>query len=172
MIVMLGLDTLFIVLLSSVGLPRPIAVVLTFVLLVEPSSLYYGTRCLMVARSLLFDDLTGGPDAETVTFAVNGREWSVDLDKANRERFDRALEPFIAVARPVGRHPKPAKAGQHQASVDGAAVREWAAAQGVQVAAKGKIPTDVIEAYEAQLGSPGHAAEAPSRPLVTEQESQ
>lgn len=59
----------------------------------------------MVAREVKFDDLDDTPGAERIEITIDERSWVLDLAKANRQRFDRALEPFLSAAHPVGRRP-------------------------------------------------------------------
>ena len=52
----------------------------------------------------LTDDLDGGDADETVTFALDGRSYEIDVSSANAARLRDALKPFVAKARPsVGR---------------------------------------------------------------------
>jgi hypothetical protein len=48
----------------------------------------------------LTDDLDGGDADETVTFALDGRSYEIDVSSANAARLRDALKPFVAKARP------------------------------------------------------------------------
>src|SRR5262249_54459848 len=48
------------------------------------------------------DDIDGAEGAETVTFALDGQTWEIDLGKENREKLTRDLAPFVAAARRAG----------------------------------------------------------------------
>ncbi len=48
----------------------------------------------------LTDDLDGSDAEETVTFAVDGRSYEIDLSSANAAALREALRPFVAKARP------------------------------------------------------------------------
>ena len=48
----------------------------------------------------LTDDLDGGDADETVTFALDGRSYEIDLGSANAVRLRDALKPFVEKARP------------------------------------------------------------------------
>jgi type I restriction enzyme M protein len=52
-------------------------------------------------RVTLTDDIDGIEGAKTVTFALDGETWEIDLRKENRDRLTRELAPFIAAARRV-----------------------------------------------------------------------
>jgi hypothetical protein len=100
----------------------------------------------------LEDDLDGGPAVETVRFAVGGTEYEIDLNKKNAAAFRRQLAPFIEHARRAGRGPR-RRAGRWAAGRErGAAIRAWAAEQGIAVSARGRIPADVVERYDAATG--------------------
>jgi hypothetical protein len=100
----------------------------------------------------LEDDLDGGPAVETVRFAVGGVEYEIDLNKKNAAAFRKKLAPFIEHARRAGRGPR--RRGGRLAAGRGrsAAIRVWASEQGIAVNARGRIPADVVERYEAATG--------------------
>jgi hypothetical protein len=100
----------------------------------------------------LEDDLDGGPAVETVRFAVGGAEYEIDLNKKNAAAFRKQIAPFIEHARRAGRGPR-RRGGRSAVSRErGAAIRAWAAEQGVPVSARGRIPADVVAQYEAVAG--------------------
>jgi hypothetical protein len=100
----------------------------------------------------LEDDLEGGPAVETMRFAVGGAEYEIDLNKKNAAVFRRQLAPFIEHAWRAGRGPR-RRAGRSAAGRErGAAIRAWATKQGIAVSARGRIPADVVEQYEAATG--------------------
>jgi hypothetical protein len=95
----------------------------------------------------LQDDIDGSDAAETVRFALDGVEWEIDLSERNANRLRNSLSDFMAHGRKVGgrRGRKPASSGQ----TDSKAIREWAAAKGIEVNARGRIPAEVVERYRA-----------------------
>ncbi len=95
----------------------------------------------------LQDDIDGSDAAETVRFALDGVEWEIDLSERNANRLRNSLSDFMAHGRKVGgrRGRKPASSGQ----TDSKAIREWAAANGIEVNARGRIPAEVVERYRA-----------------------
>jgi hypothetical protein len=102
------------------------------------------------------DDLDGTPLSDgaggTVTFALDGTSYEVDLSHANAERLRSALAEFVAVSRKVGSRAgsRRSSAGRSSSSVNAASVREWARGQGIQVSERGRVSADVIEAYNAR----------------------
>lgn len=49
----------------------------------------------------LTDDLDGGDADESVTFALDGRSYEIDLSSANANRLRDAFKPFVEKARPT-----------------------------------------------------------------------
>ena len=97
----------------------------------------------------LEDDLDGGQAEETVRFDVDGSEYEIDLSKKNATAFRRKLAPFIDHARKAGRgqRRRPGRtASSRERSGD---VRAWAKDQGIAVNARGRIPANVVEQYQA-----------------------
>lgn len=92
------------------------------------------------------DDLDGRVAAGTVAFSFNGASYEIDLSKSNRRAFEKAIKPYVDAARKVrGTRGRKASSRKH----DLPAVREWAAANGFDVAPRGRVASDVLEAYEA-----------------------
>ncbi|MBC6794743.1 histone-like nucleoid-structuring protein Lsr2 [Corynebacterium macclintockiae] len=105
-----------------------------------------------------FDDLDDTPLAEdqvnVVDFSLNGVDYTLDLSAKNREAFDKALEPFIKVAR---RKTRAGVAGRRVASRSAnpernRMIREWARENNIEVSERGRISADVIEKFEKAQG--------------------
>ncbi len=106
------------------------------------------------------DDLDGSDAVGTFDFALEGRNYQIDLSDDNAAKLRAALTPFIDAARKAdgrssgrGRaraqrptsEEKPARSSREET----AAIREWARANGHQVNDRGRIPKVVIDAYQA-----------------------
>ena len=105
----------------------------------------------------LIDDIDGGKAAETVSFGLDGSIYEIDLSKKNATALRKALGEFTASARKVraGKAAAAAKVTRSAAAparVDAKAVREWAQEQGIAVSARGRVPSDVVEKYQAAIG--------------------
>jgi len=103
----------------------------------------------------LIDDIDGGDASETVSFALDGATYAIDLSAANAARLRDALAPYVANARRGSRGPgrptgsrrgRGARSDREQTQ----AIREWARKNGHKVGEKGRIPATVLEAYHAQ----------------------
>jgi hypothetical protein len=101
----------------------------------------------------LIDDITGDEAAETVTFAIDGARYEIDLSAENAAQLRDTLAVYIASARrsarqsarPLGAPRRGTRADREQT----AAIRRWARNNGHQIGEKGRIPTHIIEAYHA-----------------------
>jgi hypothetical protein len=94
----------------------------------------------------LQDDIDGSDATETVHFALDGVEWEIDLSERNANRLRNSLSDFIAHGRKVGGKRRKATSSSN---TDTKAIRKWAEATGVEVSARGRIPTEVVERYRA-----------------------
>jgi hypothetical protein len=107
------------------------------------------------------DDLDGsvGEDVSTVSFALDGVSYEIDLRDANANKLRDSLEDYVASARRVGGRVKravattataaPAKASDARSKEQTKAIREWARKNGHDLADRGRIPANVIAAFEA-----------------------
>lgn len=97
---------------------------------------------------ILEDDLTGGSADETVTFALDGTTYEIDLNTENAAKLRDALAPFVGHGRKTGRA---AKSGKKASSAGGnaAEIRAWAKSNGHEVPERGRIPATVREAFDA-----------------------
>lgn len=105
----------------------------------------------------LVDDLDGSTAEETVEFGLDGASYQIDLSSGNAGRLRDALAGYVNRARrsggrkrlagraPAGR-PRTASADREQNQ----AIREWARKQGLKVSDRGRIPTEVLDAYHKQ----------------------
>src|SRR5437763_10270180 len=103
----------------------------------------------------LVDDLDGSTAEQTVEFALDGVQYQIDLSEDNAGALRDALAPFVSAARRAGGRKRSAApraaAGRPSPTSDrerNQAIREWARAQGMNVSERGRIPADVVEAYD------------------------
>ena len=100
----------------------------------------------------LIDDLDGGEADETVTFALDGVEYAIDLSKGNAERLRESLADFVAKARRAGgRKPRQGTGKSTVKATDKAEaqrIRDWARAQGHQISDRGRIPQNLVVQFQ------------------------
>jgi len=108
-----------------------------------------GRRTIVATKvvTTLQDDLDGSAATETVSFALDGVEWEIDLSERNANRLRNSLSVFIEHGRKVGatRARKPVSSNH----VDTKAVRKWAEANGIQVSTRGRVPAVILQRYKA-----------------------
>lgn len=112
----------------------------------------------MAIRQVLVDDLDGGDAVETKTFAYDGVAYEIDLSADNIKKLDRALKPFIDAGRKSGRAPTRRTKIGPQSKHDLNAVRAWARGKGKTVSDRGRIPKDIIEAFNTEHEGSGSPA--------------
>jgi hypothetical protein len=97
------------------------------------------------------DDIDNKPitdtDAPSVSFALDGTHYEIDLHEQNQVKLRKALGPFITNARKVGT--KTGRAGKRTTSSNAREVRDWARSNGFpDIPARGRIPRDAQEAWD------------------------
>ncbi|NYI05731.1 histone-like nucleoid-structuring protein Lsr2 [Allostreptomyces psammosilenae] len=99
---------------------------------------------------LLVDDLEGGEADETVTFALDGVSYEIDLSTANADKLRGLLDPYLKGGRRVGGRAVRGRGGAKQSvsSGDTAKIRQWAKENNLEVNDRGRVPAHVREAYE------------------------
>ena len=105
----------------------------------------------------LIDDLDGtviGDGGGTFRFGVDGESYELDLSSANAARLREALQPYLEVARKAVPEPSRPAAPRRAPRQDARAVREWARANGIELDARGRIPSEVRLAYESRTTRP------------------
>ncbi|MBW0092364.1 Lsr2 family protein [Pseudonocardia sp. KRD-184] len=98
----------------------------------------------------LVDDLDGRAADETVEFAIDGKAYEIDLSADNAARLRDALAEFVASARKTAGRTRRASAAPRRPVVDreqNQAIREWARSRGMKLSDRGRIPSEVLEAY-------------------------
>lgn len=104
---------------------------------------------------VLVSDLSGGEADETVTFALDGTTYEMDLSNKEADKFRGVFQDYIAVARKVsgGRGRKASSSrstsGSGRSSDELASIREWAKSNGHEVSERGRIKQEVLDAYDA-----------------------
>lgn len=104
-------------------------------------------------KVLLIDDLDGGEAEETITFALDGAAYEIDLSGTHAEELRSALDMYIKKARRTGRlagrRPGPAEQGtpQRGRAARNAAIRAWAKQQGIEMSERGRVPDDILNKW-------------------------
>jgi hypothetical protein len=100
----------------------------------------------------LIDDLNGEKAEETVSFALDGVAYEIDLSAANAAAFREELGSWVEKARRVGGRRSRGTASARSGSNDSARIREWAREAGYEVPDRGRISGTIRKAYEEAHG--------------------
>lgn len=109
---------------------------------------------------------------------VTKREWLAKqglAEAGKRGRFSTEANAALTKALEDGMRfsdDKPATSATAPLSYDAKKVRKWAAAQGINVGERGRIPAEVIARYNAENGSEAATAEVASPEVVVESVAQ
>lgn len=110
----------------------------------------------------LVDDIDGSDADETIPFALDGVRYEIDLSEDNAGELRDALAQYVEHARRTGGRKtsrtalgpatvaavsKPRTAADREQNQ---AIRAWAKKNGFDVADRGRIPSDVVDAYHRQ----------------------
>ena len=108
---------------------------------------------------MLVDDLDGGDAEETVTFALDGVQYEIDLSKKNAGKLRDALSRYVAAGTKLGRggvSPTRREGRRGAAPVanrdQNKAIREWAQAKGIAVSDRGRIKQEIVDQFNAEAG--------------------
>lgn len=102
-------------------------------------------------KVLLVDDIDGNKADETVSFALDGSNYEIDLSSKNANKLRDAFAAYVGSARKAngrrtrGAGRRVASGGRERA----AEIRAWAKAQGIKVNERGRIPADIVSQFEA-----------------------
>jgi hypothetical protein len=98
---------------------------------------------------VLVDDIDGSDAEETITFGLDGSSYEIDLSTANASALREALAPYVGHARKQGGR---RAAGGRRGAANGPSareIREWARENGWELSDRGRVSTEVRQAYEA-----------------------
>ncbi|MEO6885004.1 MAG: Lsr2 family protein [Jatrophihabitantaceae bacterium] len=114
----------------------------------------------------LRDDIDGGLAVRTIQFVWNASTYEIDLNSKNAKAFEQALAPYVASARRLttARRASVKRPAAAAAKHDLAAIRAWAAKNGHEIAARGRISSAVIDAFHAAESAVANAVTTEAKP--------
>ena len=103
---------------------------------------------------VLVDDIDGSDATETVSFALDGVDYEIDLSDEHAEEIREAVSLYIGHARRTGGRRRSNRrassgAGADSAGASAADIRAWARENGWDVPERGRVSAEVREAYAA-----------------------
>jgi hypothetical protein len=117
-------------------------------------------RIIVAQRTVvqLTDDLDGKaiPEGkgETVRFGVDGQDYEIDLGEKNAQALRDVVAKYVDAGRRVGGGSRGGRPRSERATAarsrdyDPKAVRAWAEAQGLEVSARGRVPSDLVTKFQ------------------------
>ena len=96
---------------------------------------------------VLVDDIDGSAAEETVSFALDGKEYEIDLSAKNAAKLRDAIAPYVGHARKAAGRRRARSAGAGGPSP--ADIRVWARENGFDVPDRGRVSSEVRDAYMA-----------------------
>ncbi|MCQ4121353.1 histone-like nucleoid-structuring protein Lsr2 [Rhodococcus tibetensis] len=103
----------------------------------------------------LVDDIDGtafGEDGESISYAVDGVEYVIDLKDEHAKELRETFEYYIAHSTRVGgrKHRADLQANPvvaRRQSGETKKIRAWAIEQGYEISSRGRIPTEIEQAF-------------------------
>jgi sugar phosphate isomerase/epimerase len=128
----------------------------------------------------MVDDLDGSEASQTVPFSLDGVTYEIDLSEDNASALRDELARYVAAARRIGGRKVRLATGQTLAGPSGSGtdrernrqIREWAQANGYEVAERGRLSSEIIAGFEADQAAQAEPAEAkPARRRASRKKS-
>ncbi len=130
----------------------------------------------------MVDDLDGSEASQTVPFSLDGVTYEIDLSEENASTLRDELARYVAAARRIGGRKVRLATGQSLGGASGSGsgtdrernrqIREWAQANGYEVAERGRLSSEIIAGFEADQAAAAEPVEAkPARKRATRKKS-
>ena len=101
---------------------------------------------------VLVDDIDGSDASETVSFALDGVDYEIDLSDKHAGELRDAVSVYVGHGRRTGGRRKSGRRSSTPGADDGASaadIRAWARENGWDVPERGRVSAEVREAYAA-----------------------
>lgn len=103
----------------------------------------------------IVDDVDGSVAESTVEFGLDGVNYTIDLSAENAAKLRESVATYLDKAQRIDGRKRSGGKTTKNASVPNTAdrqrnqaVREWAREHGMQVSDRGRIASEIVEAYE------------------------
>jgi hypothetical protein len=101
-------------------------------------------------KIILIDDIDGNEADETVRFGLDGVQYEIDLSEEHASELRSALAEYVGAARRSNsskqQRPSAPSPSRNQ---EAAQIREWAKENGYNVSSRGRVNSEIVEAYRA-----------------------
>lgn len=110
-----------------------------------------GSRWTMVGdmaiRNIVESDISGEPDAATITFGLGDTWYEVDLTEEERKKLEQAFAEYVKVGRKATKRATSNRVVPDTTPEERDEIRLWARDNGFELADFGKIPNKIYYAY-------------------------
>ncbi|MDX3020056.1 histone-like nucleoid-structuring protein Lsr2 [Streptomyces acidiscabies] len=106
----------------------------------------------MATREIVESDLSGKPDATTVTFNLGGIWYELDLTAEEQQDLEAKLEPYVQVSRKPEPRTPPKRFVPETSPEERDKIREWAKKEGLELSERGRIPQKIQDAFDKAHG--------------------
>jgi len=104
-------------------------------------------------KVLLVDDIDGEDAVETVSFALDGVSYEIDLSDGNARKLRDQMASWTGHARRSGGRKSSRRRPEGRSSrEDLSAVRDWGRKNGFTVSDRGRVPAELQAAYDKAKG--------------------
>lgn len=102
------------------------------------------TEHLTIVKS----DISGTEDAATITFGLGGTWYEIDLTKDEQAELEKSLKTYLKAGRKATpKQPEKRKVVPETTAEQREQIRAWAQGAGFEVPARGRIPKEIIAAW-------------------------
>ena len=98
---------------------------------------------------VLVDDLDGSEASETVSFALDGTSYEIDLNDKNAKALRAALASYVGHARKAGGTRRGRRSGSSNLGPSSKEIRDWARSNGYEVSDRGRVSAEIRQAFDA-----------------------
>lgn len=129
----------------------------------------------MAKKEVIESDISGKPDAATVTFGLEDEWYEIDLTDDEKKKLQSALRSYLTKGRKAApKQPEKKPLVPETTAEERANIRAWGRENGFQFAEAGRIPKGLQAAYDKahniDRGSLGGGTAATERPGLTVEE--
>jgi hypothetical protein len=111
----------------------------------------YDARMAKKTITTLIDDLDGTEADQSISFAFEGVNYSIDLSDKNADKFRSAIKPYLDSATRSGRGSGTRASSSTKTSKEELdAARTWLRKEGHEVSDRGRIKGELMELYRSQ----------------------
>lgn len=106
-------------------------------------------------KILLTDDLEGTEATETVAFALDGKDYEIDLTEEHASQMREALAPYRSAGRKVSRGSQRGRGTTTTSTKNSESpkIRAWAQDKGYKVGPRGRIHQEIVDEYRKATGT-------------------